>query len=396
MVAFSMDELARSLGEGRANFAKNMANEAANFACGLYKDFPGAIIKNPADSFLRGFWDTLCDRRPPGLPTPPSLEFEGGQCQCVPYGVRFRFPGGFEDGATVWGEVAAARVNHIQTPGTNRYDASIEILCRGSYDNGFSPCKTKQEWSRVGYIPNSGGGSSELTIISVVRRDGQPDTCGSLPTPWFPTVVIPPNRLNTTVTNVYNDSTSIQIPLVYAPISSQFGVNINVGGVNLSFDLGGVTFDFGFDSSGPGQNIDDKITNIQNNIKRIENYFHYYPQPPSDGDFDTIVIPDMPSGKVDADEELQWVLIELTNIPKNAKTQYGGNAQDILYGGWFQFMVGDFCLPREPVHFKKSIFKRPPGATAYSFTLYTGFKASVKEYRSKPISDSNSQEQGKI
>lgn len=389
MVAFSMDDLARSLGEDKANFAKNMANEAANFACGLYKDFPGAIIKNPGDSFLRGFWDTLCDRRPPGLPTPPPpADFSGGQCQCVRYGVGVinDVDTGSGEVVTVWGEIGGVRITLIKRP-DNNYSASYEIKCRGIWGRDNCGNFDWYQYRFSPFLPNAENIKNK--IDSVTRAGSLPDNCGDPPAPWHPVVPIPPNRLNTTITNVYNDSTNIQIPLTYAPISGQFGVNINVGGVDVSFDLGGVTFNFGFDSSQPEQKIEDKIVDIQNNVKNIENYFHYYPQPPSDDDFDTVLIPDMPSGKVEADEELQWILVELTNIPKNAKSQNGGDAQDIFYAGWFQFQVGDFCLPREPIHFKKSIFKRPPGATAYSFTLYVGFKASLKEYRSKPITDSN-------
>lgn len=388
MVAFSMDELARSLGEDKANFAKNMANEAANFACGLYKDFPGSIIKNPADSFLRGFWDTLCDKRPPGLPTPPSPDFQGGQCP-VYYALAFESHTGYNDGTDrpILGAISGIEIAHMRHPQFGSWAwyflVSAPRVLNADFING-------KYWITASTSFNFPDPRPPKPIMrGLTRIDGQPDNCGNPPpTNWYPVVPIPTDRQSTVITNVYNDSTNIKIPLTYAPISGQFGVNINVGGVNVGFDLGGVTFDFGFDSSQPGQQIDDKITNVQNNVKNIENYFHYYPQPPSDNGFDTIVIPDMPSGKVDADEELQWILIELTNVPKNAKIQHGGNAQDVLYAGWFQFMVGDFCLPREPIHFKKSIFKRPPGATAYSFTLYTGFKASLKEYRSKPISDS--------
>lgn len=375
MALFGLDDLANSAGTRTGNFIKDVANDAANFVCELYKDYPGALVPNALDSFNRGLWDTLCEPRAPGLPTPPSLPFLGGQCP-----VQYQVSG---DADVFYPRPDVTRnygwYCYSQGPG---FSIGTELP-----SNLVAVLNSAGATSICNFVDPTGGtftqpetGVKSIRITSVRRLDNQPDNCGNPPAPWYPITIIPDNRKTKNVTVNYNDGTNITIPMVYAPVTGQFGINVKVGDNNFNFNLGGVHIQYGAEENNETKQIERDVKDIKTTIKETEKYYYYYPTAPSSGGYSVNINVGKTSEAKKIPEELQWIKIELTDIPLNAKKQAGVLAQDITYAGWFQFVVDDFYLPREPIHFRKSIFKRPPGATGYSFTLYTGFKAAVSEY----------------
>jgi hypothetical protein len=89
-----------------------------------------------------------------------------------------------------------------------------------------------------------------MSIVSVVRLDGAPDTCGSLPP--TPGPEYPPTDPRPTLPDVDVDFPGL--PSITIPLIPVVGiVNVNVDGkitvpvtVNASFDLGGQSFDIDF------------------------------------------------------------------------------------------------------------------------------------------------------
>lgn len=77
---------------------------------------------------------------------------------------------------------------------------------------------------------------------------------------------------------------------------------------------------------------------------------------------------------------VQWIEIELTTIPVNAKTQWGVDAPDVYYAGWYS--IGSFGCggDRKPVHYQRNIYPMLEGARLFSYTLTSGYSANIWMY----------------
>jgi len=78
MPFFSLSEL-NATNNAYENAGVNLAKQARNFACGLYKNYTGwatelNLPSVPPASFVKGVWDTVCADDPAGLPDPPPSE----------------------------------------------------------------------------------------------------------------------------------------------------------------------------------------------------------------------------------------------------------------------------------------------------------------------------------
>lgn len=376
MADFSLDELAASIGQRTGNFAKDVANVGANFVCGLYKDYPGAVIRTPGNSFVRGLWDSLCVGRPKGLPAPPAAPFVGGQCPVV-YNVYIDAVNAngtvFQSyGDILWGPILAIRTIH-----TDYFNNRAEVLCHGFWNR---PRSAEPIWFGEGNLTAWVDG--EARIVRVERRDNQADNCGSL-SPQYPSSTIPANRQRAIAPVTYNDGSEVSVTLVYSPIRVDLAPRVTVDGIDIDFDFSGANIGVGTDSANL-RNLEDAIKQLQDDVKDIADKLSEPTKPPSSGDYDLTESTEETAEDKDGIEGLQWVQIELTRSPMNAKKQYGRGAQDVVYAGWFQFVVDGFYLPRDPIHFGKCVYNAPDGATGYAFTLYEGYSARVKEFKRKP------------
>lgn len=76
-------------------------------------------------------------------------------------------------------------------------------------------------------------------------------------------------------------------------------------------------------------------------------------------------------------DELVSVVIDVIQLPSNARNQYGGgNAPNVLYAGWFSWMKDSRPLERIPLNYEIETFLAPKSADGYSFTIYTGGSAA--------------------
>lgn len=282
MSIFNLDELADSANDSTGNFLIDTANQAANFACGIYKDYPqwaidplnaATGINNPIAQFQKSLWDKLCS--PPGRPgLPPPTQpplFTGGQCPDVLYRVRV---GSVNtelnpNGAST---VPFEREQSLPGPITNfTYEyRGDSIGMRAELDCGFGHYNFAQDgggpdWTKVAYV-------------RVERLDGQPDNCGDEPggTSY---IAPPPEALtqNITVnqgdTNIsfpvtFNSSTTINIPIKVVGTDPTSGNNFTI-----NFDFDGVGFDFGGKTTPDSENINDikDTTDETNNTTKETN-----------------------------------------------------------------------------------------------------------------------------
>lgn len=387
-------------GERAGDFLAKAADSAANFACGLYRDFPGALI-NPVPIPLRdvgaGFMDSLCGARPQGLPLSPTPNFVGGQCETT-YTVNYRqvrpsntggAPQIVNSTSTITGKISG-----IQKVGT-------DALAGGSnWDLVYVNNGVVQSQAAARNIPSN----ATVFITGITRLDGQPDNCGNKP-PGFPDSVIPPERSGGNVTINKTDGTTFNIPIIYAPVTPTLEIsprfNFDLGGLQFSFDAGGVTINNALNPSDPinrdylapgtgdtinniGDNITnlgDNITNLGDTVNNINDVVNDIKETPCEcPEFNPDeVVPD-PKTEDDPKEEegdptIESVEVTLTSVPRNARSQSGSNAPDVVYAGWFEWKRGEFCFPREPIHFEQSIFKNLVSADGFAYTVYEGFRA---------------------
>ena len=367
MAKISYAELANAYGVRTGNFMIDIVTGASAFVCSAYREYTNATVDIiGAGFFVKGIMDTLC--KPHGLPQVIPPQFLGGQCQGVMYNVGYEYWDSSQQrfvgfGTAHLGPIGVLRrIINPRGDGVNFYGHSI-------YNRDYLFI---DEQSQEGRVPR---------IVSVVRQDGQPDNCGDLPSS-YPSAPLPDARKRGDVPYTYNDGTKVNVPIKFGDVLSNNRVVIDVGGIDLIFAPDGVSYGDGTDSADM-QKLIDLIKKLEEDIKRILDDMPTSPKPPSSGDYDETETSEDSSEAKENVEGLEWIQIELTRSPINAKKQYGRQAQDVIYAGWFQFSVDGFYLPREPIHFKRSVYAAPDGCTGYAYTLYEGFHATVKEFKKK-------------
>ena len=397
-----------------------LIKRAKSGACDLYRRFPGFMtgtefITTPGGALSRGVWDNLCGDDPGGLPNLPPQPFEGGQCPCVVYDVTVTYD--LIDGTTrrqtqsLYGEIGEVVVEYEPNNNIGEPDESgpgrVGIRCRGDLFVSAECFDTFVSNYIFGFVAKRS--IDTFTIVSVVRKDGNPDDCGNPPRGWNPNdrLIPSPDDLMDEIQDDPDNGNDfgITIPVVYAPINNDLQINVDVGGITIGFDLGGVTFSPEISPSGditnnpPGDpvpnnpsdpkldDLGDKLDELSDKIDDIE------PNCPDSPVFDPPLNPDdydqeekteEDPKKEDGKEGLSYVLITLSKLPIERKQQAGEGSPDVVYAGWFEWLIDGLPLPRQPIHFQQSLFAAPRKVTGYAYTLTNGAKGSAKIYTRKP------------
>lgn len=390
---------------GTGDYLGKVADAAANFACTVYKSYPNEIVPNPVATAIRGFYDSLCANRPPGLPDAPVPPFNGGQCACVNYLVTIKqtnSTGSETSTGTYTGPLGGlVRIKNQTFPDLT------DVFMKDSVCSEGSPTGTNL--TLVGVETNDG--VFKVSIESVVRADGLPDNCGN-PPPQYPNTNLPsPGDYNGTGTITYNDGNSFTVPLVYAPITPtlslnpKFNVTVN-GTLNLQFDLGGVKIDLGDDSAPPSlppsrftdpsdalDRIDREVRDVKDRVDDIRDILDnpppggkecsppQAPPPETDPDLDKDTKSEDDPKEEAGIERLKWVKIILTKLPD--KVQFGDGAPNCYFAGWMEFKSGTACYSREQINFQTSLFLAPAGADGYAYTLTNGAEGYAIVYKRK-------------
>ena len=186
----------------------------------------------------------MCRDTPGYTPPSPSPPFTGGQCPGVRYtitvsmnvlsGINCDVPSIYSFSEDVKGEITAFRVIP-STASTGAARGSVEVFARGLGDTLSDPLRWIGLDSRQNFGSCRGGPTPTINSITIVRADGLPDTCGSVP-PEYRDGGSP----------VFAPSLDIDIaPNVPLNIAPNVSANAN-GTVNISLPpLGDVSVDFG-------------------------------------------------------------------------------------------------------------------------------------------------------
>lgn len=388
-------------GRSTGDFVSKVANAAADFACGLYRDFPAAVVSDTSpNSFGRGLMDSLCNGRGALPPAPTPVPGEG-QCKCTDYLISVTITPPDGDASTFELAFRGRVLGVVRLPEVDNNGLEPVVL-------RYLPCDSSgNELQPAELTLGIAGLGTEVSPGGIRRADGGVDNCGTANHKWddsFPRT-IPPDRIVQDTTINYNDGTDITVPVVYAPISAVANINpnikIDVGGINVTFDLSGAKIDFGGGDENTGQprnrdnDSSDDFSRIDKQLREIRDRLRGVEDDLDDVKSDKNDSPppqDDPSVEAEEDEEesdsgdkdvdkLQYVCVHLTKLPN--REQYGDGAPNVYYAGWLEFKVKGCNLPRQPIHFKDSIFKAPDGATGFAYTLTNGAKGKVTVYKSR-------------
>lgn len=421
MTDFRYDDV-RDSSADTGNGLANLARAGRTALCNLYTNTPQwllpDVLGDPGGIMARAFYDNICrpDFPAPTLPTPA---FSGGQCP-VQYNVSYTItaffppnpPGSFSTSGTVsvFGTIKGTKVEQVGAQ-WNVY------LVAGANGNPGASVQTSLLSIATTY------NSPVVTITSISRVDGQPDNCGD-PTPTDDR--IPPINQIEYNTDIEVGGVDITVPIVVIRPTFDVDVNfrpevvVNVGGIDVNFQLDGITFNIqpgdnfpptvpplpdprpnpptrppgsgGGGGGGDCPDVDltpvlDRLTTIDGVLEVIdENVIELLDcdrcerLPITSSEYTSSVLGTGNSGDFSLNADAEWVELNLIDIPENARIQYGMLAPDVRYSGWYAFRTGDGTLQRHPVHYENNAIPVPKGITKFSYTLYTGHTALAIQY----------------
>ncbi len=366
-----LTEVSRIRREGGNNPVEEIVDAGRKFYCGLYSNNPywtmvrNTIIIPIATRVL----DNICSDFPPPPPPRPK-PFEGGQCEDILYTVNVTLQRRFNNGSPVTdprsiinipGKVTGVELR--QRPSDTRI---LEIAIFSSFNGGSPAIRTDV----VGGV----GVTATMQIDSIVREDGQPDNCGDPPSPGYDPIP-PPSPEDTsgniTITNNEGDSYEYNVSVnldeggtvVFPPV-------INVGGISVTLDVGGVTIDNSSSRrSGGGGGSDGDAFSPEEADKEPE-LLEEETEEEEEGETKEV-------------EKLIAIIVNLTKIPTNTSVSDGRGAPDVYYAGWVEFKNKSTYYERQFIHFSSSRFNAPEQNDGYAITYKEGFAGTVTEITEK-------------
>ncbi len=387
MVEFTFPSLNADQGTATSSGLRNAANAAANHLCGLYRDYPSGLVPSLGDPsgvgrFTDGLLSDLCRDRG-SVPPPPLPPFQGGQCYDL-YRDEGTWQQGSLSGSFNGGQRFGKRSNPrivADPPGTTQGTIFVDVQ-----ESPGSPV-VQTRLQNVGF---GGQGSVPTFVYSPVFLGSGGDSCGN-PSPAYPPALPPPGAYSTDVPVGVSGVPIVipvtVIPTVFAPrLQFRPEFNIDVGGINVNFNLGGVTLSL-------GGSRDTSITLPKFDPRPLP------PPPTSPRDPTTVASnPDL-SGITDLLDDIKECacedpkivtstsfpssvgrqsslpsgafLVKLSIIPNpNVKLQVGAQtAPDVLYLGWIAFGVDGNFGERLNISFRLSAFPIPQGSTEFAYSL---------------------------
>lgn len=263
MVTFRTEDFWESKGNAAFQWSEDVRDGVLNFACQLWEDYPKwVLIENPLNSFVRGYLNASCAARG-NLPAAPESPFVGGQCD-----TDYHVVGTYQNANTgaSWaceellvfdtrlnGAIVRGRVVGL---GTRPFGAGEVLTIRYIDKNTGLAQETTPGGNISGNFVNTEEQCSNITadtqqnymiagsgkITQIIRIDGLPDDCPSLP-PEYPDVTPTSQDLSTTIIINNNDGLSTTHNLVYNQITANynFPMGFKLDGVNITFDIEGIT-----------------------------------------------------------------------------------------------------------------------------------------------------------
>ena len=377
-------------------------NAAREFACDLYRRYPGFMSNSgpydPLAGLKRGIWDRICPTDLPPVPTNPP-PWGGDTCACALYTVNFRRSGGGQAPVTstivnVRGPIYGLR-RDTPSPGAQR-----QFLQSGNCVNGVW---TGQSETQVFF----GSDQFQFVISNVIRTDGG-TTCNPpqpSPPPPPPQPIAPEDQeRRSPITVAPNVTVNVPVILVRPTVNVDLNpsVEINVGPLNFNFDLGGVTVGInpsfnptifaptvnlpGLPGGRPrppalppsGGNCPDPCepTDLTPVINRLEQVKKYVRRPKTV--LNAQGLGSGNSGTFNLPPRTKFVTVDVTVAPANVRVQSGGGqAPNVQHQGWSAIGRGSKFGERIPLSYGANVYPVPVECDSFSFTLYAGGVASV-------------------
>ncbi len=410
---------------------EGFVNASRNFLCTIHKEAPGALTmiggsEGSAAGAIAGYvgeqvLNHICAPTPPGLPPAPQPPFSGAQCK-APYRVIVTV----NKIVSIDGSVTQSNLGFYVNgaigaifpydSGTNSYYPSaigynrIAIYCYGACDMnncGSAPVRTA---GQIMFLSNSDELHTIKSIASVqiTRDDGQPDNCGD-PIPFYPPIAAPPNLVFNVPINIpspFPGGSPIQVKgnLIKVDVNVNNTLEptfaVNVGGVNVTFQNNGVNVSLPAPSSDPaplpapnyppsgGQPAPttgaptpvNQPSNDANQVKDALKKLKDCACPSSSGTLKSVQISSGNSGVANLPPNTQYVKLDITQKPSNARYQPGGNAPNVYYAGWYSFGSNGVQGERIPVSYEHSTVYPHSSSDTFSYTLYVGFTGIATAY----------------
>jgi len=201
----------------------------------------------------------------------------------------------------------------------------------------------------------------------------------------------------------------VEVPVEIVGTKYEVGIsikpefNINVGGIQVKFDITGAKItiaptlklpDFlppGTDPrplppapKEPGKEpVDDP--NLQNELDKIKDLLDDIKECACDeepeGPLLSDIIANSSGGVYSLPANTEFVSVILTSLPSSSRVEFGnGASQNVIYAGWYSFGTVQGAGDRLPISYAENVFFAPKGASRFSFTVRKGAIAICTAY----------------
>lgn len=389
MADFTYSQLAADQSTLGSNLLQNLANGAANAVCSLYANYPTGILPSvgstPVSALATGLLDSLCGPRGLQPPSPPESNFTGGQCEGTIYSVSY-----------------FCVINGVPTSGTVNLEGPIGgIVYRGSNPAAVSIAYGKGQFFNLAsnLSPQNGPlvlASSSITGIFSVSG---PDDCGDIFPTYNPTLPPSGGYSSTNFPIAVNVNGTI-LPLNFTLIPTVVNANLNfrpefnvdVGGIRVNFNLGGVNFYVPSDripgpirlpgpdtrptpppAIPPGTDQEPcdltpvltalaDLTELAEDIKDCACGPGGLAQQTNYGPARARVINLPPRS--------QSVTVEVVSIGSQIRSQSGNSGgENVIYVGWYAFGRNGGFGDRKPLSYQVNSFEVPRSATTFTYSV---------------------------
>lgn len=414
---------AYDIGASAPDFATNAAIAARNLYCTVYRNFPdwaaSSFPSNPAVQFRRGLSDRLCRKFPQRPNAPTNNDFSGGQCNTtytvrIPYTYTFVGFGGqqfTQSGILNLGGFNGpilSTVAQLQPSGSG-VALVATVIGAGS---GNSNTLSGPAGIRYDYV-----GSFQVT-----RTDGNKDNCGDPVRPLPPASPSPDDLIDFPPIPDGNGGTRVVPVFLPIPVLIKPTIDVNVGPFNIEigpFDvniLPNADFNIDFDPSFPQPTLPpnqpppplppgrptaptggggggggscpdvdlgpvlDRLEEVDNNIDSLKPTLEEIKECACEPETEVLVtsIGSGSGGRFTLPDRTFVVRLNITQPPSSGKSQSSeGDAQDVIFAGWYAFGSGPSDGDRQPVSFGLNVFECPEWANRFSFSLNFGAQGAA-------------------
>lgn len=358
-----------AVGDGIVDAAVGIANGA----CNILSKYPNAF---PLVPYARGFVKGVCSNVGQEIPE-ADVTFEGGQCP-----VRYIISVVYDlipQGETASEERTTAAFASFSGPIT-AIDTDYSVNGGVIIVTAFSASSPQGSTSTIN-LPNGSSLVDGSVQPIVARVDGLEDNCGDSAPQLPPDAPVDPADFTPNITvNEYNEAGDVintenyQVDFNNTDLS-QFDFSLEVGGMTVNVDVGGINIGGG--SPGEGQKPSQERKDIADNCGG-GGVFSPEELVEEEGE--------ETEEEVEAEaSEVEYLLITVTELPDSGRTYVSDNPENIQFNAaylrWTGFNEGQgYSFPDIPVRRLRTIHKRPDDAGGYVAYAVNGAKIRISKF----------------